>query len=325
MPNLSRPVAAVPLNSSVTSAESVAVLLCSFNGGRFLKDQLDSIAAQAHSSWVVYASDDGSSDETLGILRQYQQAWGEDRLVLSQGPRSGFSNNFLSVLNRACGKHPYYAFCDQDDVWHPSKLQVAVKWLAKQPGDLPSLYCGRTRIINANAEVIGLSPLFSKRPSFENALMQNLAGGNTMVINQAACALLNETPINTPLVCHDWWAYLLVSGCAGRVHYDPVPTLDYRQHSHNVIGANTSMKNRLSRLERMFKGNLSEWNSTNVAALNTLSSLLAPASVASLERFEQARRASLFTRARLMVLGRFYRQTLFGNLGLALAVLIKRI
>ncbi|MGJ7514114.1 glycosyltransferase family 2 protein [Pseudomonas baetica] len=303
----------------------MAVLLCTFNGGSFLKEQLDSISAQSHEQWVVYASDDGSTDETLEILQQYREAWGNDRLLISKGPQSGFSNNFLSVLSAACGHHHYYAFCDQDDRWHPTKLKRALDWLERQPSATPSLYCGRTQVVNVTGEIIGLSPLFKKRPSFENALMQSLAGGNTMLINQAACSLLNKTPSNTPLVCHDWWAYLLITGCGGTVYYDPIPTLDYRQHTQNVIGANTSIKSRLSRLKQMFQGSFREWNTKNIAALTLLSPHLTQSNAVSLMRFEQARNAPLTTRVKLMVASRYYRQTLLGNLGLALAVLSKRI
>ncbi|MFI8222912.1 glycosyltransferase family 2 protein [Pseudomonas sp. NPDC085632] len=303
----------------------MAILLCTYNGGSFLKEQLDSIAAQSHAQWVVYASDDGSTDETLEILQHYRESWGHERLLISQGPRRGFSNNFLSVLGQACSHHGYYAFCDQDDYWHPTKLQRALDWMELQPTTTPSLYCARTRLVDETGNVAGLSPLFNKRPSFENALMQSLAGGNTMMINQSACSLLDLTPANTPLVCHDWWAYLLITGCGGNVYCDPTPTLDYRQHAHNVIGANTSAKSRLYRLKRMFQGSLQEWNATNIAALTLLATYLTPRNQVKLERFEQSREARLAKRIKLMITGRFYRQTIMGNLGLALAVLIKRI
>ncbi|QHC98775.1 glycosyl transferase family 2 [Pseudomonas sp. R84] len=313
------------MSESAADSKCVAILLCTYNGGSFLKQQLDSIAAQSHQRWVVCASDDGSTDETLEILRHYREVWGHDRLLISQGPQRGFTNNFLSVLGQASGHFGYYAFCDQDDYWHPTKLQRALDWLDHQPAAVPALYCTRTRIVDENGNCVGLSPLFSKRPSFENALMQSLAGGNTMVINQSACSLIDVTPANTPLVCHDWWAYLLITGCGGHVYYDPTPSLDYRQHAHNVIGANTSMKNRLYRLKRMFQGSLKEWNTKNIAALTLLAAHLTPRNLKKLERFESARRVSLGKRVGLMISGRFYRQTLMGNLGLALAVLLRRI
>lgn len=313
------------MSKPATDSKCVAILLCTYNGGSFLKEQLDSIAAQSHTQWVVYASDDGSTDETLEILRQYRDSWGQDRLLISQGPQRGFSSNFLYVLGQACSRHGYYAFCDQDDYWHPTKLQRALDWMEHQPASTPLLYCARTRIIDENGNVAGLSPLFNKRPSFENALMQSLAGGNTMVINQSACHLLDLTPTDTPLVCHDWWAYLLVTGCDGNVYYDPTPTLDYRQHAHNVIGANTSAKSRLFRIKRMFEGSLKEWNSTNIAALTPLSQHLTTYNQAKLEHFKQARKAPLTKRIELIIKGRFYRQTLMGNIGLALAILVKKI
>ncbi|WP_224450888.1 MULTISPECIES: glycosyltransferase family 2 protein [Pseudomonas] len=302
----------------------MAILLCTYNGGSFLKDQLDSIAAQSHERWVVYASDDGSTDDTLETLQRYREAWGQDRLIILQGPGRGFSNNFLSVLGHACGRQKYYAFCDQDDYWHPTKLQRAVAWLKCQPVDTPALYCGRTRIVTETGEFAGLSPLFCKPPSFENALMQNLAGGNTMLINQAACSLLNMTPPAAPLVCHDWWTYLLITGSDGNVHYDPTPTLDYRQHSQNVIGANTSVKSRLLRVKRMFQGSMKEWNDANIAALTLLSAHLSERNVETFKQFERGRNAALFSRIKMMISSRFYRQTFIGNVGLALAILINK-
>lgn len=319
------PATVTTLSSPAGAAGNVAILLCTYNGGRFLRQQLDSIAAQTHPHWTVYASDDGSTDETLEILQQYREAWGSQRLKISRGPERGFSVNFLSVLAQACGGHMYYAFCDQDDIWHPTKLQNALEWQRCQPADIPTLYCGRTRIIDTTGRAIGFSPLFSKRPSFENALMQSLAGGNTMLINQAACSLLVETPTDAQPVCHDWWAYLLISGCGGNVYYDPVPTLDYRQHAQNVIGANTSLMSRVSRLTSMLKGSLQDWNNTNIAALNHLQKRLTAHNLSSLQRFEQARNAPLATRIKLMLQSRFYRQTLLGNLGLVMAVLFRKI
>jgi glycosyltransferase involved in cell wall biosynthesis len=315
---------AAPTIKPVVDTDCVAILLCTYNGGSFLKDQLDSIAAQSHEQWVVYASDDGSTDETLETLQRYREAWGNDRLLILHGPRRGFSSNFLSVLGQAFGRQKYYAFCDQDDVWHPTKLQRAVAWLRHQPTGIPALYCGRTRNVTETGELIGLSPLFRKPPCFENALMQNLAGGNTMLINQAACSLLNMTPPTAPLVCHDWWTYLLITGSDGNVYYDPTPMLDYRQHSQNVIGANTSIKSRLLRIKRMFEGSMKEWNDANIAALTLVSEHLSERNLMTLKRFERNRNATIFNRVKMMVSSRFFRQTFMGNVGLALAILINK-
>ncbi|WP_213876540.1 glycosyltransferase family 2 protein [Pseudomonas sp. dw_358] len=314
----------MPIKDSSTTP-CVAVLLCTFNGGRYLAEQLDSISAQTCGDWVVYASDDGSTDGTLAILSNYQAAWGHDRLKIFKGPRQGFSKNFLSVLGRASGHHRFYAFCDQDDRWHAEKLERAADWLTLQPDEVPALYCGRTRVVDEAGKESGFSPLFNKPPTFKNALTQNIAGGNTMVINAGGCRVLALTPSDMPLVCHDWWAYLLITGCGGKVHYDKVPTLDYRQHAENIIGAGITLRSRVFRLQRLLGGTFSEWNERNISGLRRVQDHLTPMNLNVLERFDRARQASLLPRVFLIASSRLYRQTVFGNLGLALAVLIKRI
>lgn len=107
-------------------APLVAILLCTYNGARFLAEQLESLEYQTHQNWVVIASDDGSTDLTLEILQQYQAKWPSGKLTIRGGPQKGFSQNFLSLACDPEIKANYYAFCDQDDVWLPEKLEIAV-------------------------------------------------------------------------------------------------------------------------------------------------------------------------------------------------------
>ena len=95
----------------------VAILMCTLNGERFLKEQLDSFTTQTHQDWTLWVSDDGSTDQTLEILRATQAEWGADRLKIVEGPRKGFARNFLSLACRAEIEAEYFAFSDQDDVW----------------------------------------------------------------------------------------------------------------------------------------------------------------------------------------------------------------
>ena len=112
-------------NSSIHSSLAtprVAILLCTYNGAQFLAEQLDSLEAQVHQNWVVIASDDGSTDQTLEILRQYQAKWSPRKLTIRSGPQKGFCQNFLSLTADPEIRADYYAFCDQDDVWLPNKF-----------------------------------------------------------------------------------------------------------------------------------------------------------------------------------------------------------
>lgn len=312
------------MNITSSSLPAVAILLCTYNGERFLAAQLESIATQSYKNWIVYASDDGSTDGTLELLRAFRHRVGESRVVILDGPQQGFSKNFLSVLSIASGKHSFYAYCDQDDVWMGDKLSRSLHMLKPYPDHIPQLYCGRTKLIDEHDQELGFSPVFGKTASFGNALVQNLAGGNTMVINNALCEVVRHTPLDVELVAHDWWTYLLVTGLAGVVVYDAEPMLKYRQHDQNVIGANVSFSSRLRRLRSMFIGTFREWNDLNILALRRQNSYLTAENLRILSLFQSKKNSTFLRRVEMVFQCGLRRQTLMGNLGLALAILINR-
>ncbi|MCP8466749.1 glycosyltransferase family 2 protein [Pseudomonas sp. ZM23] len=307
------------------STSTVAILLSTYNGAAYLPEQLDSLAAQTCRDWVIYASDDGSQDDTVAILHDYQRRLGKERLVILKGPRQGFAANFLATLKHANGRADFFAFCDQDDFWEPEKLERGLSWAQRQEEDLPALYCSRTRLIDAEGRAIGYSPLFRRAPSFANALVQSIAGGNTMLFNARTAALLCLTPQHVPIISHDWWAYIVVTGCGGEVHYDEQPSIGYRQHGNNLIGSNSSVRDRLVRLQRMLKGTFRHWNDVNLDAISHLRHHLTSENQRILELFGNARRAPLHRKLQLISQSGVYRQTLPGNLGLVAATLIQRL
>lgn len=306
-----------------TAKAQVAVLLCTKDGERFLAKQLDSIEAQTFPQWKIWASDDGSADGTLAVLNRYASRWGS-RLSVQSGPRLGFVANFLSLVCEEKIAASYYAFCDQDDIWEADKLARAVAWLATVPSTVPGLYCSRTRLIDEADREIGLSPLFSRPPGFANALVQSIGGGNTMVFNQAARALLQKAGSRVDVVTHDWWAYLLVTGCGGTVFHDPSPMVRYRQHSGNLVGANTGWPARLTRLRLLAEGRFREWNARNIKALLEVNWMLTPENQRILARWAKFRKQPLLPRLLGFKRVGIYRQTLAGNLGLLAAALFRR-
>lgn len=310
------------MTQEITEAQ-VAVLLCTKDGERFLAEQLDSINAQTLSGWKVWASDDGSCDGTRTILDQYACRWG-GRISVQSGPSLGFAANFLSLVCEEKIAAVYYAFCDQDDVWEADKLARAVAWLATVPSTVPGLYCSRTRLIDAADREIGLSPLFSRPPGFANALVQNIGGGNTMVFNQAARLLLQKAGSRVDVVTHDWWTYLLVTGCGGMVFYDPSPRVRYRQHGGNLMGANTSRSAKLVRLRLLAEGKFKEWNTRNLKALQGVKQMLTPENQGRLARWAGFRKQPLLPRLLGFKRSGIYRQTLAGDLGLLVAALFRR-
>jgi glycosyltransferase involved in cell wall biosynthesis len=306
-------------------AAKVAILLCTYQGQKYLAEQLDSFSAQRHTNWVVWASDDGSVDETLAILDRYQKKWPAGSLHILAGPATGFVTNFLALTCKSTIQADYYAYSDQDDIWGVEKLERAVQWLNSVPANIPALYSARTRLVDAENVEIGLSPLFSRPPSFANALTQNIGGGNTMVFNHAARSLLCEAGKDLSVVTHDWWVYIVVTGCGGKVFYDNTPTLRYRQHDGNLIGMNANWSARFKRIRLLWQGQYRNWNSSNLAALQKLQEKLTPESREILEWFVKARQMSLIPRLISLWRSGIYRQTHLGNLGLVVAAIFGKI
>jgi len=264
-----------PTPSNESDGPTVTIVMATYQGERFLTEQLSSIAAQTHRNWRLFVSDDGSTDKTRAIVRELGAALrGRNEVDLVDGPRKGFVANFLTSICRA-PETDYYAFSDQDDVWEPDKLERALSILQRVPKDRPALYCGRTCIIDVAGRSIGLSPAFLRPPSFANALVQSIGGGNTMVMNHAARELLRAAGPDIDVVSHDWWTYQFVSGAGGAVHYDLEPRLRYRQHASNSIGANNTFGARCKRLWLLlFEGRFKQWTDRNVRALGQVRHLL---------------------------------------------------
>ncbi len=303
---------------------TIAVLLCTYNGDRYLRSQLESIERNKAPGCHLYVSDDGSRDDSLAILESFAEKSSGLPLSVRSGPGRGHAANFLSLLCADDIRGDYFALSDQDDIWDSDKLSRALAWLGQQPTDCPALYCARTRSISETGASMGLSPLFKRRPSFGNALIQNIAGGNTMVLNAAARELLRRTgPVD--VVTHDWWIYQLVSGAGGRVHYDPEPCLSYRQHAANVIGANTGLRARAGRYSGFLGGRNRDWNERNLAALNHCRDLLTAESLATLDQFERMHAGGITSRLSSLLRGGVYAQTASGNLGLFFATMLKKI
>lgn len=316
---------AVAMLGQAQSLPKVAILLCTYHGQHHLADQLESFTAQIHSNWEVWASDDGSKDDTHTILESYQGKWGADRISIHFGPSEGFAANFLSLTYKAGIEADYYAYSDQDDIWESDHLSRALDWLKTVPADIPALYSSRTRYISEDGSDLGFSALFNKPPSFCNALVQSIAGANTMVFNQAARLLLTKTPSQLNIVSHDWWAYMLVSGCGGRVLYDSYPGVRYRQHDNNMAGQNTTILARLQRLKGLLAGRFKNWNEINLIALNEMSSFLTSENREVLSLFSKARRGSVFSRVYNLYYSGVYRQTFAGNIGLLFAAILRKL
>ena len=302
----------------------IAVLMCTYNGEKFLTEQLDSLLGQSHKNIVVWVSDDGSTDNTIIILKQYQKKFPKGWLKIINGPGKGSVINFLSLLCNPDLKADYYAFADQDDIWEENKLSISLSKISALPKTTPTLYGARTKTVTEQGIEIGLSSIFSKTPCFENALVQSIAGGNTMLMNDVAANIMKQAGV-IEVISHDWWAYMLISGAGGTVIYDKQPSLLYRQHDNNQIGANMGWLAKAKRINLLLAGSFREWNTTNIMALLKVKYLLNEKNQAILEQFEISRNSSFFSRIIGLWKLKIFRQTILGQFGLILAICLKKI
>jgi len=295
------------------------------NGGRYLDEQLRSIDSQTYQHWKLYVSDDASSDATVSIIKNFAAKHPAGKVTLLKGPSQGFAKNFMSMAINPQIEADFYFFSDQDDVWLPEKLQAAIDQLSLSKMDTPALYGSRTLLGRIDGSIYGISPLFRYPKIFRNALVQSIAGGNTMAFNKATKRFVEEVG-EIDIVSHDWWFYILVTGIGGKFFYDETPNIIYRQHPQSVVGANTSILNKLSRIKYVLSGRYRKWNEINTTAVTKIRHLLAEEHLEDLDYFIGARKAaSVKDRIRLLNIAGVYRQNRRGTFALFLAIFLNKI
>jgi glycosyltransferase involved in cell wall biosynthesis len=215
---------------------ALTILLSTYNGARFLRPQLASFCTQSFTGWTLYWRDDGSTDDSVSIMRAFAAEHPAGRVVESpgSGPHLGASPSFLTLLAEVEGAG-MIAFADQDDVWLIDKLRDAVDRL-HAAGDRPALYCARQYLVNERLEGDRLSVVRDCIPGFPACLTQNVANGNTLVMNQEAARIVASMGRPEGTV-HDWWSYITVAACGGEIIFDERPAVLYRLHKNNLIGS----------------------------------------------------------------------------------------
>nr|WP_240335527.1 glycosyltransferase [Pseudotabrizicola algicola] len=301
-----------------------------YNGAAHLADQLESFAVQSDPNWDLIASDDGSKDESPDILARAAERWkhgsSPHQVTVLTGPRQGLVRNFFHLIANLPEGTALAALSDQDDVWFPEKLARARAALATLPEAQPALYCARSMICDANLRAHRVSRLFRRPPSFRNALVQSVGGGNTMVLNRAAIEIVRVAVTEArEAAVHDWWLYQIVTACGGKILRDTDPVLHYRQHGRNAIGANTSARGRIHRMLFIMGRRFSAWNDVNLRALAASRHRFTPEAAEVLDHYAEARRGPLWKRLKALWASGVYRQSRSGTFALFLACLIGRL
>lgn len=209
----------------------IMVLLSTYNGEKYISEQIESVLCQQGVDVHIVARDDGSQDETINILKRISTL---ENITVIEGQNIGVVGSFFTLMHEAvCHNFDYFAFCDQDDVWKNDKLKVATDILSGH-GNEPALYMSSFQMVDENLHSIQTN---MSRPniSVEGALASNCATGCTMVFNKK---LLEKSLISNydDVLMHDYWMYMVCLLTGGYIYYDETPHIYYRQHGNNVIG-----------------------------------------------------------------------------------------
>lgn len=220
---------------------SVQILMAVYNGERYLGQQIESILNQSFQDWELLISDDCSTDRSLDLIKLYCERDSRIRLVLDGSHFGSAKSHFMALFRTASA--PYVMTADQDDVWDNHKIELTLNKMKESEikSSGPVLVCTDLRVVDQDLNLI--SPSFLRYSALDASkidlgyfLASCLVTGCTMMINHQLLLLLQRKVDTDSLIMHDWWASL-VAAAFGNVVYIPEPTISYRQHFDNSVGA----------------------------------------------------------------------------------------
>lgn len=220
----------------------IDILMAVYNGGDFLAEQIESILGQSVGGWHLYICDDGSKDKSFWIASEYAEKY-PDVITVSRNevPTGSACGNFMGMLRKSSAE--YVMFSDQDDFWLPDKIKLTLKKMR----ELEVMYPASPILVHTELEIVdrelnvtalaftkfqGLDP---EKKSLNRLLCQNNITGCTVMMNRALADIIKDTPAEKMLM-HDWWAGL-AAAAFGQIGFVDTPTVKYRQHGGNQLGA----------------------------------------------------------------------------------------
>lgn len=240
--------------------KKIAVLLAAYNGAKFIAEQLDSLIAQTSDDWRCYIHDDGSDDGTDKIIAEYAERFPERLTVIEGAPTGRACANFCFMFAKIEAEE--YMCCDQDDVWFKDKIARTYHCMRKLETDrsVPCLIYSDQKIADEKLNILAESSdkyqrLHCLDTAMPHLLAHNVVTGCTMMVNRALRDMFIRASDSDKMVMHDWWAALLAAQF-GKMYFIKNPTMLYRQHSLNTLGANkmdaNMIWNRINRNGRKF-------------------------------------------------------------------------
>ncbi len=230
--------------TNYTMSHQIAILLATYNGAKYIREQLDSLFQQSCDDFHLYIRDDGSKDDTLKIVEEYRQKFSDRITVLEDSQKhKGAAKSFMTLLQEA--DSDYYMFCDQDDIWLPTKVEKTLARMKEIEGTAPVLVATDLKVVDEQLSPIKDSfnadlkiDVFRKHP--ELICVRHVVTGCTMMFNRAAKEA--SLPMSPRATMHDEWVALSVHFKGGIISILDETTILYRQHTSNTLGANQASK-----------------------------------------------------------------------------------
>ena len=217
------------------------IIMATYNGEKYVSEQIDSILNQTYKEFRLYIRDDGSSDGTVNILKQYTKDYPEKIILIEDNKNLGSIGNFNKLLSFS--KSKYCMFSDQDDIWLEDKIEYTLKGIQKLEAihgeNTPILVHTDLKVVNNNLDVIcesfwGYAGINPNLNTFNRLLVMNTVTGCTMMLNKALKKAIGDIPNQCEM--HDWWIALIATSL-GKIGVLNKQTMLYRQHENNVAGA----------------------------------------------------------------------------------------
>lgn len=305
----------------------IDILVATYNGEKFIKEQLDSIILQSHSDWRLIISDDCSKDSTVSIVKKYQKQH-PDKIFLFENdvPSGSAQNNFFNAIKYATSD--YVMFSDQDDVWLPDKIEITYNKMMEIERE-----CGKNTpvLIHTDLKVVDRSlntikdsffemmNMDNNRCAFNNLLVQNIVTGCTIMGNRALFDYLEKIPQNA--VMHDMWI-ALVASAFGEIGFVDKSTMLYRQHENNSVGAKDTKSlsyalDKISNIQKVRNSLFRQYKQAeefreiykdmlSKLQLDILESYSSFGEKNCIERFTELKKYKLFKKNKLNVLGQIF-------------------
>ncbi len=307
---------------------TVAIVMATYNGERYIREQVDSILASSYQDFELYIFDDGSKDHTLSILKEYELQYPNKIHVHQNTVNQGVVANFLHGVCKTT--MDYVMFCDQDDIWKPTKIAMTLKRMrnmeAQSDKSIPMVVFTDAVMVDQDLNTIsnsffGSSHLNPCKTDLSHILMENKLIGCTVMINAALRKVLQSNRLPNNARYHDWWI-ALIAASMGKIGFIREGTLLYRQHGGNAVGGlsfGEYVKNRVTSLGRQ-KEALRSLSLQADEFISIYQNLLPKEKQDIIRSFANLEQLGYIKRRQILIRYKFYKTGLVRNVGLMIII-----